>query len=46
METYTVEGWLDDELIADERGIEESAVENMISELKEEGYSVLVFLEL
>lgn len=45
METYTVEGWLGGELVAEEYGVEKSALDNMICELEEEGFTVLVFRE-
>jgi biotin operon repressor len=45
METYTIEGWLGGNLMVEECGVEDVAVDDMIAELKEEGYSVLVFRE-
>ena len=45
METYTTEGWLGGNLMVEECSVEDAEVDNLISELEEEGYTVLVFLE-
>ena len=43
--TYKVEGWKDGELIAEECGVEESSLDDMVETLEEEGFDVVVVLE-
>ena len=43
--TFRVEGWKDGKLIAEECGVEESALDDMVETLEEEGFDVAVTLE-
>ena len=43
--TFKVEGWKDGELIAEECGVEESSLDDMVETLEEEGFDVTIVLE-
>lgn len=45
MKTYTVEGWLGGNLMVEECSVEEVALDDLIGDLEEEGYIVLVYRE-
>lgn len=45
IKTFTVEGWLDGELIAEECSVELSALSDMVSTLEEEGFVVCIKAE-
>ncbi len=40
--TFTIEGWRDGELIAEECGVEADGLNEMVSTLLEEGFEVFV----